>query len=233
MLFVVRVNYCSLYCRFQADATMKIFRPRCALLGSLLLLVPVMYVYSVVLARQWQQKQYVGDNSFKSTVTSHATYVDTQASFTSVVTGRASADKFIILTIVDEAVVDMAVNFYKSSFKPHNIDNFLFIGFGAQTCAKLSADSISCFRYMDFNGTSKASVYNSLEFLTKMAVRNRIILETLKTGLTVLLADMDIVFLQNPLPDLKVNDVNNWPTSRLMLANFAVYHKVFQTVLKR
>jgi Nucleotide-diphospho-sugar transferase len=198
---------------------MKICRPRFALLGPFLLFASVMYGFSFVILRQWQPKQYIVYNSFNSTVraASLATSDDVKPSYISVVTRRASDDKFIILTVADDAVVDMAVNLYKSSFKPHNIDNFLFVAFGAQTCAKLVADSIPCFRYTNFNGTSQASVYESVEFLSKMAVRNSIILETLKAGFTVLLIDLDIVFFHNPLPDLKVNkpNVNNWPMSRL------------------
>jgi hypothetical protein len=125
--------------------------------------------------------------------------------YLSTVSHRASDDKYIILSVVDEPFTDMAVNLYQTSFKPFNIQNFLFVGFGAHTCVVLSAASLPCYHYADFSNTEeKASVFNSKEFMTKMIFRNRIIMETLKAGFNVLLTDLDVIFLRNPLPDIRV-----------------------------
>jgi Nucleotide-diphospho-sugar transferase len=147
--------------------------------------------------------------------------------FISAVNRHASDDKYIILTVVDEPVTDMALNLYRSSFKPHNIHNFLFIGFDIQSCTVLSTESLPCFHYADFNATSAASVYDSVEFLTKMTVRNRVILETLRAGFTVLLVDLDIIFLRNPVPDIKVISSHN-----RTLHSVCVWKFILRTVMK-
>jgi Nucleotide-diphospho-sugar transferase len=190
---------------FKTGASMKIEPLQCTLFVFLLIFFPALYFNTP--ARILQHKKFIAS----------------QSSFESAVASRASEDKFIIITIVDEPVVDMAVNFYKTSYKPYDFQNFLFVGFGAQTCIKLSAESLPCYHYTSFNGTVAASLFNSVDFLRKMVERNIVIWKALKAGFTVLLADLDIVFLQNPVPDLKVMLAH---MSRLY-GSFAYFHKGF------
>jgi Nucleotide-diphospho-sugar transferase len=168
---------------------MRIKLLQCTVFGFSLIFLSALYMNLVARGRILHQKDI---------------YVS-QSPLISAVTSRASDDKFIILTIVDEPVADMAMNFYKSSFKLHNIQNFLFVGFGAQTCVTFDAESVPCLCRTNYNGTTgAASQFNSVDFMKKMVERNSIILETLKAGFTVLLTDMDVVFLQNPMSELKV-----------------------------
>lgn len=120
------------------------------------------------------------------------------------VMSRAS-DSYIILAIVDDSVSDMAFNLYETSLRKHNINNFLFVGLGSQSCEHFVAAALPCFRSMDLNASGSPSVYNSRQFLQKMHIRNQIILKTLRVGYTVILTDLDIVFLRNPLPHIKVS----------------------------
>jgi hypothetical protein len=220
-----------LFCySFHIDVDMRIRKIRCAIATTIALLfvffiVPALPTYFVIFAyrhphsqQQLQQQQLLPRQQQQlvpqqqqqqqlpqQQLHQHQYQQKVGDTYLSAVSRQASADKYIILSVVDEPITDMAINLYETSFKPYNIRNFLFVGFGAQTCIVLSAVSLPCFHYANFNNTQeKASVFNSVEFLTKMTVRNRIVMETLRAGFNVLLTDLDIIFLQNPLPEIKV-----------------------------
>jgi len=131
-------------------------------------------------------------------------YVKLSRTLISAVASCASADKYIIIAVVDSPVVDMAFNLYESSFRAHNIDNFLFIGLDRDVCRILLDAGIQCFRYTSAT-TVRKSVFNSRAFLTKMVQRNVVIMNILQAGYNVLLTDLDVIFLVNPLPDIKVS----------------------------
>jgi len=124
----------------------------------------------------------------------------------SAVASCASSDKYIVIAVVDLPVIDMAFNLYESSFKAHNIDNFLFVGFDPDVCEILMDAYIPCFQFMNLTTVGK-SVFNSKSFLTKMAQRNTVIRKILQAGYNVLLTDLDVIFLVNPLPDIKVSQL--------------------------
>jgi len=128
----------------------------------------------------------------------------------------ASSDKYIIIAVVDLPVIDMAFNLYESSFKAHNIDNFLFVGFDPDVCDILMDAYIPCFQFMNLTTVGK-SVFNSKAFLTKMAQRNTVIMKILQAGYNVLLTDLDVIFLVNPLPDIKVSPLRLPKTSYLAI----------------
>jgi len=125
--------------------------------------------------------------------------------FVCYVASRASSDKFIILAAVDIAFIDMAFNLYESSFRPHGIDNFLFVDMGRRVCQKLSTASLPCVRHSSSTrGFEAASRFNSKGFNRKVLVKVDAMLDALAADYTVLLVDVDVVFLKNPIPHLKV-----------------------------
>lgn len=134
--------------------------------------------------------------------------------FIRAIAARASADRYVVLALVDSAFVDMAVNLYETSLRPNGIDNFLFVGVGERTCDELgNASALSsatggrplpCYHYTDVEGSETASVYLSADFLRKMNIRTDMIIDALAAGFTVVHTDLDVVFFKNPLPDLKV-----------------------------
>lgn len=126
-----------------------------------------------------------------------------RAEFVAALTRHASPDRFIVLALVDAAFVDMAVNLYEFSFRPHGIRNFLFVGAGRRVCEVLSNASLPCFHYTDDRDTEVASSYGSPGFIRKMNIRTDMILDALNVGFTVLHTDLDVAFLRNPLPDLE------------------------------
>lgn len=121
---------------------------------------------------------------------------------------RASADGFVILAMVDAAFADMAMNMYETSFRPHGIENFLFVGTGTRGCVVLARHSLPCFRYADNEDTETASRYGTPAFIRKMNFRTDMILDALDAGFTVLHTDLDVVFLRNPVPELTVTNLS-------------------------
>ena len=125
-------------------------------------------------------------------------------SFASALAARADADRYIILAMTDEAFIDMAINFYEASLRPHHVDNFLFVGVGRKTCETLTSMSITCFYYADDPSAGKASSFGQRDFIRKMNIRTDMILEALAANFTVVHSDTDVAFLSNPLSAIKV-----------------------------
>ena len=143
-------------------------------------------------------KKFLERDKLKRTKTS--TFVDMLAQHSSPV------DKMIILAMTDYAFTDMAVNMYETSFKRHGIPNFLFVGAGQKSCEILITKySLPCYHYANDSSANVANVFGSPDFNRKMNIRTYMILEALQAGYTVLHTDTDVVFLQNPLPELKVH----------------------------
>jgi len=125
--------------------------------------------------------------------------------FVAMLTRHSTPDKFIVLALVDTAFADMAVNLYESSLRPNGIDNFLFVGAGRRACEVLRNASLPCYHYTEDRATDVASTYQSPDFIRKMNIRTEMILDALSVGFTVLHTDLDVVFIRNPIPDLKVD----------------------------
>ena len=127
--------------------------------------------------------------------------------FAQALTVRADADGYIILVMTDEAFIDMAINFYEVSLRAHQINNFLFVGLGRNTCEIMRNMSIPCFYYADDPKAGASSDYGGGEFNRKVNVRNRMIMEALAADFTVIHSDTDVVFIGNPVQHLKVNRI--------------------------
>ncbi|ESN99530.1 hypothetical protein HELRODRAFT_176694 [Helobdella robusta] len=120
------------------------------------------------------------------------------------IANQASVDKYIILAMVDSSFTDMALNLYWKSFRPNAIENFLFMGGDLKSCEILANESLPCYHYSTDETASVASVWNSPDFIRKMNLRTDMVLDALSLGYTVLHTDLDVMFFQNPLPELKV-----------------------------
>jgi hypothetical protein len=124
-------------------------------------------------------------------------------SFVGMLTRWASTDKYILLTMVDLAFADMAINLYEASLKPNKIDNFLFVGVGLQACQVLWNASLPCHHYTENNESDRRSVYGSAAFIQKMNIRTDMILDALAAGFTVMHCDLDLFFFTNPFTEIK------------------------------
>ena len=93
----------------------------------------------------------------------------------------------------------MALNLFLTSYKRFNITNHLFVASDSLGCGKIEPYGAHCIQYLNMKKAKAPSIYNSRDYNIKACVKPRIILECLNTGLDVLLVDLDIVFLKNPL----------------------------------
>jgi len=126
------------------------------------------------------------------------------SSLTNAIASRASEDRYIVLAMLDEAFVDMALNFHETSLSRHHIDNYLFVGVGSSTCDVLYRHSLACFYYVDDRSSGEASEFGDTDFIRKMNIRTDMILEALAANFTVVHTDTDVIFLANPLREIKV-----------------------------
>ena len=121
---------------------------------------------------------------------------------------RASGpNRLVVLALVDSGYLDMACNFYLSSIKRFGIRNFLFVAADAVVCDSLQkalgSAMLPCFSYKSSRGgDGPAPSYGTQEFRLTVSSRNALILRSLELGFTILNTDTDIVYLQNPLPDI-------------------------------
>ena len=111
----------------------------------------------------------------------------------------ASADGIVLLALVDQGFVDMAINFYLTCLRPHNIENYLILTMHKDTCTSMTEYKINCFKYRDFvEGNDRASNFGSKQFINKMNVRTDMIIEALELGYSVLHSDIDVTYMKNP-----------------------------------
>ena len=127
------------------------------------------------------------------------------SNFAQVLAARADSDRYIILAMTDEGYFDLAMNLYETSLRAHQLDNFLFVGLGRNTCEIIRSMSIPCFYYADDQNAGEASIFGLPSFHRKMRARNNMIIDALAANFTVIHCDTDLVFIHNPVPHIKVN----------------------------
>jgi len=127
------------------------------------------------------------------------------------IASKASRDRYIVLVMVDETFVDMAINLHETSFRPYRIDNYLFVGVGNSTCEALGRHRLACYHYVNDRSAGRSSNYGSADFIRKMNIRTDMILEALAANFTVVHADVDVVFLENPFHEVKVDSSVLYP----------------------
>jgi hypothetical protein len=121
----------------------------------------------------------------------------------------ASKEDSLILGMVDTEYINLALNFYVSSILKHGIKNYLFVALHADACsymAKMFPEiGERCFVFVDNHNTDK-KVYDTNQakhFKERIYLRRFFILEALKLRINVLVSDLDMVYLHNPLSDVR------------------------------
>ena len=155
-------------------------------------------------ADQWQPKAFVA--YLRHDIAVPHIRSRRHSDFIEAIADRADSDRYIILAMTDEAFTDMAINFHEASLRAHRIDNFLFVGVGRKACKILTNKRIPCFYYADDPSADEPSDFGKVEFNRKVNIRTRVILDAIAANFTVINTDVDVAFLHNPLPQLKVND---------------------------
>jgi hypothetical protein len=126
----------------------------------------------------------------------------TQASLAEVIQQYA-LDGIIVIASFDVTYAPMALNLYMTSFKRFNITNHVFLASDVHGCGKLEPHGAHCVQYSNISIAKGPSIFDKGDYNIKANVKPSLVLDCLKTGVSVLLVDLDIVFLKNPLPILK------------------------------
>ena len=97
----------------------------------------------------------------------------------------------------------MAFNFWESSLLKVHISNYLLITLDNESCDILSKKGIACYVYAHDPDAKTAVHYGTRSFLRKVFIKTSMVSEALNLGYRVLLTDVDVVFLSNPLDNIK------------------------------
>ncbi len=115
---------------------------------------------------------------------------------------KANENGTVIIATVDPAFIDMVINLFEGSFKKLNITNYIFACSGPEatrTLASLGITAITLFSDEKGNDTSN---HNTKDFNRKTRYKTLAAIVALNLGYSVLVMDVDIVFMKNPLPFL-------------------------------
>ncbi|KAK2140922.1 hypothetical protein LSH36_1205g00099 [Paralvinella palmiformis] len=104
----------------------------------------------------------------------------------------------VILKVIHKT--EMALNLYLTSFKKFNIVNHLFVASDNLACAEIEPYGAHCIQYLNMTTAKTLSIFKTVDYNIKSCIKPRIIADFLKSGFDVLLVDLDIVFLKDPLP---------------------------------
>ena len=115
---------------------------------------------------------------------------------------KYAKNNVIILAVTDFGYIEMAENLYESSFKRLNIDNYLFVCSHPMAEEYLTSRNIHAISLWNDSLSTKESLYNGEGYRNKTNFKTDSVFMSLSLGYTTLLVDVDIVFLQNPLPYL-------------------------------
>ena len=124
--------------------------------------------------------------------------------FNQMLKSRVGVNNTIILASVDSAFIDVALNMYETSFQKLNIRNFLYVCSDVGAVTSLKARGVDCFHYQQNTMNTVAVDYGTTDFILKMRVKMKMVTAALMLNFTVLLTDIDVVFIRNPLPDMRI-----------------------------
>ena len=148
----------------------------------------------------------VGSNNSSSSLSVNETQPLVYQSYLDALQRRADRNKVIVLVSTDFGYIHMALNLYFTSLKKLNIDNYLYLSSDAEAAEVLKKHGIAHYMMAQDKDGKSMSAYGTAAFRRKTHIKTKIILEALKLGFTVLIVDVDIVFLKNPFPFLSCGD---------------------------
>ena len=126
--------------------------------------------------------------------------------FSSTLKEKADANGTIIISMVDGSFIDMAINLFETSFKRHNITNYIFLCAHRKATKKLISSSINAISVWNNEKGELPSFYGSVFFSKKTIYKTVAATLGLKMGFIIVVMDTDIVLLKNPYPYLVCNN---------------------------
>ena len=117
-------------------------------------------------------------------------------------THSKSETKEVIMSIVDQTYVEFGINFFETSIKKFGFQRiFLMVCTDLQSKRILSQYGIDCYYYVASvmqRATGTRGDFGTKGYFHKTNLKTLIVLQALRLGYTVLIVDLDIVFLKNP-----------------------------------
>ena len=158
------------------------------------------------------------------------------------------SETFVYVCFVDLSYKGMALNFYETSISRHNIKNIVFVSQSRSLCDQLVEEGLLCALFDEVPDEDKIikddqnirenkfteiilekqapeTPYGSRAFRSKMDKRAEMLLKLLESNITILLTDVDIIFLNDPKSELLKQCSNQdicalWETDSLFNAGF-------------
>ena len=186
--------------------------------------------------QQWQQQQWQPNQIGNFT----CDLIPFNERFGKLIESYADEENVIILAVTDLGYVQMALNLYESSFKRFNIDNYLFLCSHEKAEQFLTSRNIHAISLWNDSFSEKESLYGKEGYRNKTNFKTDSVYLSLCLGYTTLLVDVDIVFLQNPLPylmqfsteyDLIIQNEYHWINSGWFIFRKQCITSVFYTLL--
>ena len=119
---------------------------------------------------------------------------------------KYAVNKTLLISVIDSAYINMALNFWESSLVKFGITNYLFICMNEKAKRLIPSEANECLVInKNINGV-EASPFGSRQFNKKVMIKTELSLILMQMGYIVIISDVDIVFLHNPMPYLKCND---------------------------
>ena len=115
---------------------------------------------------------------------------------------KYAVENVITLAVTDFGYIKMAHNLYESSFKRFNISNYLFVCSHEKAEQYLLSRDIHAISLWNDSLSTEESLYSRKGYRNKTNFKTDSVYMALSLGYTTLLVDVDVVFLQNPLPYL-------------------------------
>jgi hypothetical protein len=139
------------------------------------------------------------DNEYATTCGESLIYHD----LISALSQKANQEKVIVLAgLIDGPYIDMAINLHISSIAPFKICNIIYISIDRTALKETQRYNMPVY-FHNKNITNKSiGAWKSGAFNEKSKIKLEIVLMVLKMGYTVLMTDLDMVFISNPFLDI-------------------------------
>jgi len=171
-------------------------------------------------------------------------YDNMKSDFSKAVSYHADKNHVIYLALVDSAYIPMALNLYETSFKKLDIKNYLFVCSDASAHWTLHNRGLHSMDYFHHNDAMTPSDYGTKAFKLKTHLKTKMILDALLLGVTVIIIDVDIVLLKDPLPffdnisDIQIQDNvvdlnSGFYMARPTQASVRLHQKAWETAGKK
>merc|ERR1712141_231914 len=135
------------------------------------------------------------------TLKSNNSYECWSGTFYEKLEANADSNNIVILAVVDLAFVDMAINLFEG-LEHLQIKNFIFICSDTESFNILLKKNINAFLYDVDIDSKNPSDFGTEMFRNKVGIKLKIVTAAVMLGFDVLLTDIDVVFLKDPIPNL-------------------------------